>query len=167
MHPLALPQQSSIKQAEQRYPASDLSVLLSEGADCLARWERGPVRTRPTQRFHELFESVADRQPHRPAIVTEAGVESYAELEDEANRIARILLDHGVAREEPIAVLTECSAHLPATVLGIWKAGAAYLPLAIEQPPERLAFMAADAGVRTLIALDGNAVPPSLAEPMA
>jgi amino acid adenylation domain-containing protein/thioester reductase-like protein len=141
-----------------------LPALLPEEARCLARWERGPAVTRPAKRFHELFESLAGQYPQRAAVVAETGVESYAELNRRANRIARTLLDHGVAREEPVAVLTECSADLPAAVLGIWKAGAAYLPLALEQPPERLAWMAGDSGARVLIVLDGHTVPPSLAQ---
>jgi amino acid adenylation domain-containing protein/thioester reductase-like protein len=152
------------KSLSQTQPSNLAESTVPEAARSLAQWENGPVRIRPAQRFHELFENVADRQPHRPAIVTEAGVASYAELDQQANRIARLLLDHGVAREQPVAVLTECSAQLPATILGIWKAGAAYLPLALDQPPERLAFMARDAGARTLIVLDGHVVPPSLAE---
>jgi len=75
-----------------------------------------------------------------------------------------MLLEHGVHREVPVAVLTECSTRLAATVLGIWKAGAAYLPLVPEQPPERLAYMARDAGAGLLIVLDGHAVPASLAD---
>ena len=141
-----------------------LPPLLPEEARQLAPWEQGPVCSRPSKRFHELFESLADGDPPRPAVVTEGGVESYGELECRANRIAQTLLQHGVDREEPVAVLTECSADLPATVLGIWKAGAAYLPLALEQPGERLAFMARDAGARILIVLDGHAVPPALAQ---
>ena len=140
-----------------------LPALLPEEAQCLARWEQGPVCTRPAKRFHELFEGLADRHPHRPAVITETAVQNYAELDQQSNRIAWALLDRGVAREEPVAVLTECSADLPATVLGIWKAGAAYLPLAVEQLPERLAFMATDSGAKTLIVLDGHAVPPPLA----
>jgi amino acid adenylation domain-containing protein/thioester reductase-like protein len=146
-----------IRRAEAPLPA-----LLPAEAQCLAQWERGPVRTRPAKRFHELFEEVAGRYPARAAVVAETGVESYAELDRHANRIAQALLGHGVVREEPVAVLTGCSAGLPATVLGIWKAGAAYLPLALELPPERLAYMAGDAGARTLIVLDGNPVPPPL-----
>ena len=141
-----------------------LPALLPEEARCLERWERGPTVTRPGKRFHQLFESLADGHPQRPAVVTEAGVESYAELERRANCIAQTLLHHGLAREEPVAVLTECSADLPATVLGIWKSGAAYLPLALEQPSERLAFMARDSAARILIALDGHTVPPALAQ---
>jgi amino acid adenylation domain-containing protein/thioester reductase-like protein len=141
-----------------------LPALLPEESNCLARWEHGPARARPAKRFHELFESLAASHPDRPAVISETGVENYAELDGRANHIARALVEHGVAHEEPVAVLTECSADLPATVLGIWKAGAAYLPLAIEQPPDRLAYMAADAGARTLIVLDGHAVPPALAK---
>lgn len=146
-------------------PLSPVTPLPAEVL-CLAQWERGPVRTRPAQRFHELFEVVAETHAHRPAVVTKAGVVSYAELEREANRIARVLLDHGVAREEPVAVLTECCAQLPAAVLGVWKAGAAYLPLALDQPAERLGFMARDAGAKILIVLDGHVAPPCLAETM-
>ena len=140
-----------------------LPALLPEEASCIERWEPGPAIARPAKRFHELVENLAKRHPHRPAVVTESGVESYGELDARANRIARALLGTGVAHEEPVAVLTECSADLPATVLGIWKAGAAYLPLAVEQPPERLAFMVRDSGATTLIVLDGHAVPPALA----
>ena len=141
-----------------------LPALLPEEAQYLARWEQGPTVARPAKRFHELVESLADGHPRRPAIVTETGVESYAELEQRANCIAQTLLDHAVTREEPVAVLTECSADLPAVVLGIWKAGAAYLPLALEQPPERLAFMARDSAAKILIVLDGHAVPPPLVQ---
>ena len=140
-----------------------LPALLPEETECLARWEPGPVIPRPAKRFHEMFENLAASHPRRAAVITETGVENYAELDAHANRIARALLESGVAHEEPVAVLTECSADLPATALGIWKAGAAYLPLALEQPPERLAFMVRDAGARTLIVLDGHAVPPALA----
>jgi amino acid adenylation domain-containing protein/thioester reductase-like protein len=139
-------------------------VLLPEDAHRLAGWEWGPVRARPAKRFHELFEAVAQTHPHRPAVVTATGSQSYAELDLRANQIARLLLDHGVAHEEAVAVLTECSADLPATVLGIWKAGAAYLPLTIEQPPARLAFMVRDAEARVLIALDEHIAPPALAQ---
>jgi len=139
-----------------------LPALLPAEARRLERWERGPAVVRPAKRFHELFESLAGQHPRRAAVIAETGVETYAELDARANRIARVLLDHGVAREEPVALLTDCSADLPAAVLGIWKAGASYLPLALEQPPERLAFMAADSKATKLIVLDGHPVPPAL-----
>jgi amino acid adenylation domain-containing protein/thioester reductase-like protein len=139
-------------------------VLVPEGSPCLEQWELGPTRTRPTKRFHEIFEAQVDAHPQRAAVVTESFVRSYAEVENLANGIAARLLELGVVREEPVAVLTECSADLPAAVLGIWKAGAVYVPLALDQPEERLAFMAGDSGAKILIALDGEVVPRRLAQ---
>ena len=140
-----------------------LAALLPDEALCLAQWEWGPERSRPAKRAHEQFEILADTHPQRAAVITEVGVQSFAELEHRANCIARALRDQGVVREESVAVLTECSADLPATVLGIWKAAATYLPLTHDQPLERLVHIVRDCGARTLIVLDGHALSPSLA----
>ncbi|OYD81562.1 non-ribosomal peptide synthetase [Azospirillum brasilense] len=150
--------------AEPARLESPLPALLPEEAALLDRWEHGEERPRPARRAHELFEEIAARQPDRPAVVTRAGLRSYGELDRDAERIAAALLRCGVTRQEPVAVLTGCAPDLPAAVLGVWKAGAAYLPLAHDLPPERMAYMVRDAGVRLLIALDGQPVPPALAE---
>lgn len=143
---------------------SPLPALLPEESALLERWEHGEERPRPAHRVHELFEDIAARQPDRPAVVTPGGVRRYGDLNRDADRIAAALLRCGVTREEPVAVLTGCSPDLPAAVLGVWKAGAAYLPLAQDLPPERMAYMVRDAGARLLIALDGHPVPPALAD---
>ena len=141
-----------------------LPVLLPEELALLDRWEHGEKRPRPAHRAHELFEEIAAIQPASPAVVTRDAARSYGDLDRDADRIAAALIRCGVAREEPVAVLTGCSPDLPAAVLGIWKAGAAYLPLAQDLPPERMAYMVRDAGAHLLIALDGQPVPPALAD---
>ncbi|UKJ77427.1 non-ribosomal peptide synthetase [Azospirillum brasilense] len=143
---------------------SPLPALLPEETALLDRWEHGEERPRPARRAHELFEEIAARNPDRPAVVTLSDVQTYGDLNRDADRIAAALLRCGVARQEAVAVLTGCSPGLPAAVLGIWKAGAAYLPLAHDLPPERMAYMVRDAGVRLLIALDSQPVPSALAE---
>jgi amino acid adenylation domain-containing protein/thioester reductase-like protein len=132
----------------------------------LAQWENGPSVQRPAKRTHELIEAIADEHPDRLAVVTDAGGQTFAALERAANRIAQLLIRHGVAHGDIVAVLTECSPTLPAAVLGVWKAGAVYLPLSVEQPPERLAFIANDAGAKIVLVLDGLPVPAALS-PMA
>lgn len=144
-----------------------LPPLLPSEAALLAGWEAGPVRPRPPLRAHQVFEVWADLEPERIAVAGEGGLVRFGDLERRANRIAARLIGLGVAREEPVAVLAETGPDLPAAVLGIWKAGAAYLPLAAEQPPERLALMARDAGARILIAPEGLAVPPALEDAVA
>ncbi|WP_074770387.1 non-ribosomal peptide synthetase [Magnetospirillum fulvum] len=144
-----------------------LPPLLPSEAALLAGWEAGPVRPRPPLRAHQVFEVWADLEPERIAVAGEGGLVRFGDLERRANRIAARLIGLGVAREEPVAVLAETGPDLPAALLGIWKAGAAYLPLAAEQPPERLALMARDAGARILIAPEGLAVPPALEDAVA
>jgi amino acid adenylation domain-containing protein/thioester reductase-like protein len=147
--------------AEQPLPR-----LLPQEEEQLAGWEQGDAIDRPRLRFHELFERMVDRpgQADCPAVVTRKGIVSYRALEKEANAIAHTLVRRGVGRGSIVAVLTGRSPNLPAAALGVWKAGATYLPLASDLPPERLAFMARDAGVSQLIALDGIAVPEPLAD---
>ena len=143
-----------------------IPYLLPEEEKELAEREQGETIERPPLRFHELFEMIVDQpgQADRPAVITSEGALSYQALDEEANAIAHALLLQGVCRGSIVAVLTGRSPHLPATLLGIWKSGAIYLPLSSDLPPERLAFMARDAGVSHFVALDGVAVPELLAE---
>ena len=141
-----------------------LPSLLPHEAAWIETWEQGPKVDRPTLRFNQLFEEAVASHPDRPAIITKSATTTYADLERDANVIAHNLLLHGATSGSVVGVLTERSANLPAAVLGIWKASAIYLPLAADLPPERLLFMARDAEVAQLIALDGLAVPPALAE---
>ncbi|MBZ4218930.1 MAG: amino acid adenylation domain-containing protein [Chlorobium sp.] len=142
-----------------------LPVLLPEEVRQLANWERGATVDRPPLRFHELFEMMVDRpdQADCPAVITSTDALSYRALDEEANAIAHSLLQRGVGCGSIVGVLTGRSPHLPATVLGIWKSGAIYVPLASDLPQERLSFMAGDAGISQLVVLDGIAVPELLA----
>ncbi len=139
-----------------------LPALLPDEAAQLLAWEYGPHRPRPAQRFHERFESFVDHQPDRPAIVTRERTWRYTDLDHWANSIANTLLERGVRRGDTVAALVDCTAALPAAVLGIWKAGAVYLPLPRELPVERLAYMASDAGARVLLVPDGEKEPNAL-----
>ena len=139
-----------------------LPLLLPQEEKLLEGWQKGPSRPLPADSFPDLFRRLAETHPERPALVTDAEVQTFAVVNARADILARSLLDLGVKRGEPVAVLTERSAALPEAALAIWKAGACYLPLTADLPAERLAFMAGDAGVRILIALDGLALPPEL-----
>jgi amino acid adenylation domain-containing protein/thioester reductase-like protein len=146
------------------HAAEPLPDLLPEEERMLASWQQGEIVERPPLRFHELFERIADRpdQADRAAVITPDSRLSYRALDEEANAIAHALLQRGATRGSVVAVLTGRSLQLPAALLGIWKSGAAYLPLSMELPPERIRFMAADSGVSHLIVLDGIAVPEEL-----
>lgn len=146
---------------DPRHAARPIPELLEEELQLLEIWQQGEIVERPELCFHQLFESVTDRpgQAARAAVISPDRIISYRELDEEACAIAAALSERGVCRGDVVAVLSGRSENLPAALLGIWKRGAIYLPLSIDLPPERMRFMAKDAGVAHLIALDGAAVP--------
>jgi len=101
--------------------------------------------------FVELFQRRVALAPHAPAVVHDGVSTSYAELNRGANRLARQLRARGVGRDTPVGILAERSPLLALAILGVLKAGGAYVPVDPGYPPERIAFMLADANVKVLV----------------
>ncbi|GLY85075.1 non-ribosomal peptide synthetase [Actinoallomurus iriomotensis] len=100
----------------------------------------------------EMFEAQAARTPDAAAVVADDAELSYAELDARANRLARALIARGVGPESVVAVAMERGAGLMTVLLGVLKAGGAYLALDLAQPAERLAFILEDAGPALVVA---------------
>jgi amino acid adenylation domain-containing protein len=90
----------------------------------------------------ERFAQIVARTPDAIAVSSPAGAVTYAELDERANRIARRLIGLGVRPEDPVMVLQERTIELVASILGIVKAGAMYLPLHSAYPLPRLQWIA-------------------------
>ncbi|MDQ2814709.1 MAG: non-ribosomal peptide synthetase [Actinomycetota bacterium] len=90
----------------------------------------------------ERFAQVVARTPDAIAVSSSAEALTYAELDERADRIARRLLGLGVRPEDPVMVLQERSVEMVASILGIVKAGAMYLPLHSAYPLQRLQWIA-------------------------
>lgn len=101
--------------------------------------------------LHELIEAQVKQTPEAPAVTFAGHTISYRELNEQAATIASALVEHGAGRDQTVAVALERSRELLPVVLGVLKAGAAYLPLDPHDPPERLRDLLADAGARILI----------------
>ncbi len=99
----------------------------------------GPRRRLPDRRVHELFEEHVRAHPEAVAAVHGEKSWTYRELNDRANAVGRALLAEGLHREEPVAVVTERDLDWLAAVLGIFKAGGAYLPIEPHFPADRIA----------------------------
>jgi amino acid adenylation domain-containing protein len=105
----------------------------------------------PECRAHELFERQARRAPARTAVVCAGHALTYAELDDAADRLSRVLRGAGVMPEKPVALCVERGIEMLVSVLAIWKAGGAYVPLDPSHPPERLAQVVAASGAVAVV----------------
>ncbi|MGW2748299.1 amino acid adenylation domain-containing protein [Streptomyces sp. NPDC001450] len=95
--------------------------------------------------FTELFQARVRETPHNPAVESAGTVWTYQELNATANRFAHWLIGRGIGPEQTVAVAMPRSAEQIAALLGVMKAGAAYLPWDLGHPQQRIAYMAADA----------------------
>jgi amino acid adenylation domain-containing protein/non-ribosomal peptide synthase protein (TIGR01720 family) len=105
--------------------------------------------------LHERFEAQAAARPDAVALVDEGEQLSYGCLNARANQVARHLNALGIGRESKVAICLERSAELVVSILGVLKAGAAYVPLDPSYPRERLEFMLQDVGSSALLSRHG------------
>ena len=101
--------------------------------------------------MHQGFQAQAARTPDAVAAEYEDEQVSYAELNQQANQIARRLREAGVGPEVLVGVCMRTGLRRLAGLLGIWKAGGGYVPLDPALPPDRLSFMITDTGMTVVL----------------
>gem|GEM_PF-261590 len=108
-----------------------------------------------TLRIHDLFEAQADRRPDAVALVFEGRATTFGEVEQGANRVANALQARGVRPGEFCGLVAERGVELVIAMLGIVKAGCAYVPVDPSYPEDRVRFMLEDAGCAAVLASPG------------
>jgi amino acid adenylation domain-containing protein len=101
--------------------------------------------------LHDLIERQAERTPNAVAVVFGNQQISYRELNEHANQLAHYLQQRGVGPESLVGVFLERSINMVIALLGVLKAGGAYIPLDPAYPTERIGFILEDAGVDLLL----------------
>ncbi|KAB1947184.1 amino acid adenylation domain-containing protein [Micromonospora sp. ALFpr18c] len=132
-------------------PVSALDLLAPAERELLAGWNDTDHDFPRQQTLHAPIEERAARTPDAVALRFAGRSVTYAELNAAANRVAHRLRAAGVGPETLVGVCAQRSVELVAGLLGVLKAGGAYLPLDPEYPAYRLAFMVTDAAAPVVL----------------
>ncbi|MBA4538661.1 amino acid adenylation domain-containing protein [Bacillus aquiflavi] len=101
--------------------------------------------------LHELFEAQVEKTPNKVAVVFEEKKLTYAELNEKANKLARILRAKGIKQNSIVGIMVDRSLDMIVGIIAILKAGGAYLPIDSEYPKERIEFMLKDSAVEIIL----------------
>ncbi|WP_089155553.1 non-ribosomal peptide synthetase [Micromonospora sp. NBS 11-29] len=101
--------------------------------------------------LHRMVAAQAARTPDAEAVRHGDATLTYRDLDEAANRLARVLLARGVGRSDRVGVCLPRTPDLVVALLAVLKAGAAYVPLDPAYPAARVAFMTADSGARLVL----------------
>ena len=123
--------------------AAETQELLSMGAPTT---DREPLVT-----THALFARQASASPHAVALSGIGPTFTYAQLDRAANRLAHVLIEHGVTVGAPVGVMLPRDTQLIVALLAIWKAGGAYVPIDAHWPVARRRQIVTDAGIRWVL----------------
>jgi amino acid adenylation domain-containing protein len=132
-------------------PLAELPLASEADRALLSQWNDTRADFRRDAFVHTLIEEQARRTPRAVALKSRDAAPSYTELDERANRIAHALRGIGVREGALVGLHAERSADMVAAMLGVLKAGAAYVPLDPAYPAERLAYMVGDAQLAAMV----------------
>ncbi len=130
----------------------ELTVVSSDETERLLReWNRTEAAYERHRCVHQLFEDQVQRTPSAAALVFRDEELTYAKLNARANQVAHYLIGHGVGPGALVGLLMNRCAEMIVGMMGILKAGAAYVPLDPTYPRDRIAYMVTDARMSAIV----------------
>ncbi|NIE78212.1 amino acid adenylation domain-containing protein [Pantoea sp. Ap-967] len=140
------------EQAER--PVGRLPRLPALEQQAFEQWSRAPQSGHEPVTVTELIARQAVERPEAVAVRCGEGQLTHAQLQQRANALAHVLLAQGIGPETVVGIALERSLDSIVAFLAVHKAGAAYLPLDIDYPAERLAYMIQDCSMKLLVGRD-------------
>ncbi|MEV5905188.1 amino acid adenylation domain-containing protein, partial [Streptomyces sp. NPDC052127] len=151
--------------ADLTVPVGSLDPLLPAEHEALRRESAASRVPEPEDTIADLLAAQAGRTPDERALVFGERTLTYAELDAAVNRTARLLIERGAGPEQVVALGLPRSLDMVVALFAVLRTGAAYLPLELDHPADRLSLMLADA--RPLLLLTTRAVSATLDGDMA
>ncbi|MGI8332310.1 amino acid adenylation domain-containing protein [Actinomadura scrupuli] len=145
----------ALAEADPGRPIGAIPVLDGTDLDLLLHGWNDTALEVPPATVPELFAAQAARTPGGTAVIAGGTVLSYAELDARSNRLARHLITLGVGPEDVVALALPRAADLIVAALAVLKAGAAYLPIDLGYPADRIGYMLDDADPVCVISTRG------------
>ncbi|KXX82820.1 N-(5-amino-5-carboxypentanoyl)-L-cysteinyl-D-valine synthase [Madurella mycetomatis] len=136
---------------EPSRPLGDIELLPAKQVDQLNQWNNTDGDYPSEKRLHHLFEEAVSRRGRNVALICGEKHVTYEALNSQANRLAHHLCSMGIQPEQLVGLFLDKSERMVATILGIWKSGAAYVPIDPAYPDERVRFVLDDTQVRIVI----------------
>ncbi len=131
---------------------SNMEMLSSEEKEqIICGFNRTSADYDSDKTIHQLFEEQVDKHPEKAALVFGDKKMTYRELDKESNKLARILRKKGVKADSIVGLVLHRSFDLLVGIMGVLKAGGAYLPIDPEYPSERIRYMLDHSGAGILL----------------
>ncbi|MDO0944032.1 condensation domain-containing protein, partial [Brevibacillus laterosporus] len=128
-----------------------IEMLTNEEKNRLLREFNNTERNQRDTTIHQLFEEQVRKTPDQAALIWNKQNVTYQELNERANQLARTLRNKGVVPNQLVAIMAERSVEMIIGVLGILKAGAAYVPIDPAYPIDRIEYVLQDSGAILLL----------------
>ena len=123
----------------------EVRLLSDSWKQKLLAWSKGCERKVPADKtVVDLFEEQAHKTPGATALVFEEEQLTFCQLAASSSQLAHYLLSQGLPQQSLVAIALERSVSMVVAILGVLKAGAAYVPLDPAYPPERINFILRD-----------------------
>lgn len=123
----------------------------AERRSALVDWNNTVQQYQRDRCVHELFEAQAERSPANQAVISDGGVLTYADLNSQANRLARHLREIGIGAGDFVGIYTDRGAAMVVSLFAVLKTGAAYVPLESRLPLARIHWILSSLRVRCLL----------------
>lgn len=133
-------------------PVSRIPMLSDAELQDIASWNNTKTDEGRVHTVVDLFEAQAARVPDRAAVTVSDGSSiTYKELNTRANQLAAMLRARGAQDSEPVGLLLDRSTDAIVAIMGVLKAGAAYMPLSVDAPDARLADQLRESAAKLVV----------------